>query len=531
MTPSPGRPKTTVTVEQVLAEKKLGHSTKWIAAKYSVSEDTVERRIKVAKKSSAFKEKKSAGKPPAKAETSGKPKEVATVVAHLTELGEDINAPWLVSFANDNGQYQYHFNKQSDRYITWMKNHPQGRVVVPGDTHRNICQKYSNWIGKPAAINEMCREFGWPRSVMIEYLKIHGFTHDREPFSNEELLDGDTPVMIKDLLQRRRFDLHQQYEREKWGEIKADAAKWLNVEYHFLRVCREAMIEQAADYRPPLLQMTKSDSPYAAVLGLMDVHVGKGVWKLSDGTVLYDMKLVREYVLDCVQRLLQRLARNGRPDKIYLPVGSDFFHIDNKQGTTSNGTPQDMAASPELIIKFGCRLMVEIVDLCRQMAPVELVLCRGNHDEFSSLWLLLFLQAKYEDKPDVIIHEPEGPRQFLEYGNNIVGFEHGDGARKSDLPKLMATEARAMWGRTQHRTYYTGHFHGELQEEDGGILHRQFESLTPADRWHASKGFCLNRQAMTAEMIDHKDGYCGAATVLAQTDNSYGIKVKYRKAA
>jgi len=444
----------------------------------------------------------------------------------LEALGEDLDAPWLMSFADDKGRFTYHYNKQTDRYITWMRTHPQHRVVVPGDTHRAIAQAYSNMVGKPETINQMCREFSWPRPVMIEYLRIHGITHDQDPYTKEQILDGDLDEMAVDLVQRKRFDLHQSFEAKKWNATKKDAEKWNRVEYNFLRVIRETLKEFPGNYRPPLLAIKPPLAPYAAVAALMDVHVGKSVIKLSDGTVLYDLPKVREYMLDCTQRGLNLMILRGRPEKIYIPIGSDYFHVDNPAGMTTAGTPQDMATTPEYAVKFGCKLMVELIDLCRQVAPVELVFCRGNHDEFSSLWLQLFLQGKFEDAEDVTVHEATGARQFTAYGKTLLGFEHGGDVRWQDLPHVMASVAREDWGRTTFSVYFTGHLHHEVGRETGGIEHYQVNSLSPADRWHDRKGFILSRQAINLFRIDKEEGPCGTEIVLARPDNSYGTKIR-----
>ena len=63
------------------------------------------------------------------------------------------------------------------------------------------------------------------------------------------------------------------------------------------------------------------------------------------------------------EELINRLPYS--PEKIYLATGSDWFHVDNHQGATTKGTPQDMSGSPAQILLTGCELAREHIDLLR----------------------------------------------------------------------------------------------------------------------------------------------------------------------
>jgi predicted phosphodiesterase len=509
-----GRPRQGVTFETIKVEIEQNHlSILEIATKYGVSDDTVRRRMK------------EAGQPNKQSVRKKKGKESPNAEAVQKKLD---GRQWLMSHADDSGVTRYHYNKDTDRYITYLKAAPEP-LVVPGETHRQICQAYSNWDGRPSTINEVCRQFCMPRPWLVEYMRAHGITHDKEPFSNEELLDRQVEELTQDALQFRRMALHQDYEREKWKEVKADANKWRNFEYNVLRPLKEE-IRNHPDHKPVLLKIDKAKRDFGLVLGLMDVHYGKGVWKLSDGTELYKREQVSDYVLGCMGRVFSDLAASyGRPEKIIIPIGSDFLHIDNPRGQTTAGTQQDMSTVPELILIEGCKLAVSAVDAARQVSPeVELVLCAGNHDQFSSLSLLMYLEAKFGDKAGVKVNLSADPRQYTTYGDTLIGFTHGNDVKSDQLSKLMANEARELWGKTKYRAYFTGHMHFEQTREEGGIIHYQVPSLSPADRWHQTKGYVMSRQAISAHVIDRVRGPRATFTELAETDSSYGLKMKNR---
>lgn len=90
---------------------------------------------------------------------------------------------------------RYWYNKDDDRYITVIKgvNEP---IVTSGADYRAICQAYSNFAGGASTLNQMAMQFGMPRPWLIQYLRIHGVTHDKEPFSSEELMERSTDATL-----------------------------------------------------------------------------------------------------------------------------------------------------------------------------------------------------------------------------------------------------------------------------------------------------------------------------------------------
>ena len=169
-----------------------------------------------------------------------------------------------------------------------------------------------------------------------------------------------------------------------------------------------------------------------------------------------------------------------------------------------------MAASPAQILRDGCHLARQHIEMLAKIAPVEVVFMRGNHDKHSSLALMLYLQAVYEDSDRVQITHNVKERQYLMWGNNLLGFTHGDGVRGTDLPAVMAHEARSAWGACSNHTWFHGHLHHIKQTEKGGCMVIQLPSLAGHDRWHYRKGFTLNRAGLMAHLVDKDLGVVGS---------------------
>lgn len=385
---------------------------------------------------------------------------------------------------------RYWYDDKRDVYTTILPGIPQP-FEIPGAVHRDIIQAYSNWDGNPSSINQIARTFGFPRSWIVKYLKIHEITHDVEPFSKEEVMERDEEELVTEALQLRRASLYRKYEKKKWSSVEKEAEKWREFELNTLSYIGEHLKGRDSKKEVEKLNLKEAASPYAAVFGLSDFHWGK-YSDAGENFEAFDKKIARERLFTCTNDALERLLKLGKPEKIYLPIGSDFLNIDNDKGETTRGTVQDNDGTPQEMLVSGCELMEDLVDTLRQVAPVELVLMSGNHDRMMGLAIILVLGALYRDCPDVTVNSARTPRVYCTYGKNLIGFLHGDGVRKiNDIGALMAVEASESWHDCPHRTAYTGHLHHEKTETHAtyGLTKRQLPSLSGTDRWHARHGY------------------------------------------
>jgi predicted phosphodiesterase len=267
-----------------------------------------------------------------------------------------------------------------------------------------------------------------------------------------------------------------------------------------------ASLESAPAYSVPRLRLSRTADLYALVVGLTDFHWGAYSWAAETGES-YNRKIAEARLLTATEKIMERLP--GQPEKIILPVGSDFFDVDGNAATTTAGTAQDIDSTPTEILITGCELTRDYIDLLRQVAPVTVVMMAGNHDRVAGLACLLYLAAWYRDESDVEIIQDYRPRVYCEYGNVLIGFSHGDGAKVKDLGAIMASEARSEWGRTQHHVVFGGHLHHTDIKEIGGLTHYQMPSLSGTDRWHAKQGYTTAQPGLSVYLVDRQDGVTG----------------------
>jgi hypothetical protein len=492
-----------INLDGLLADRfQKGLSTKQLAAAHGVSVRTIQQRL---------------------ADAKGDPKYNDIVNNINTKVSEAGPAKPEVKDKDLLLTDSYVYNKDTDTYVTFLDVAPKP-VVVAGEKHRAMCRAYSNWDGQAASIDEMCRTFSFPRHWLNEYKQKHGWTHDKEPFTKEELSSRNEEDLVEDLLTMKKESVYRKFETKKWTDIKANANKWMEVESSILAPLVEHIKKNAAKYQPPKLEFEPNDKPFAIVLSPADLHYGKNAWRDETGEP-YSRSEAKELLLVHTKVLVDRVNKFGKPDKIYIAVGNDWFHVDNPRSSTTAGTHQDTDGVPSQILIEGCELAVEHIDMLRQVAPVEIYMSSGNHDEESSLAVLLYVRAWFRQCSDVKVTVSPASRQYTEYGNTLIGFTHGDAVKPTSLGPLMATEAREAWGRTTNRAFYTGHLHHEVTRDIDGITHYQLPSLSAADRWHSRKGYVTSRRALTAYVIDKADGVIATLVSPVKKELAFGVKM------
>ena len=396
-----------------------------------------------------------------------------------------------------------YYDAANDNYIVMLEI-ADGLIVIDGEKHRAMKESYSD-VGGGLTVDEMARDFEMPAVMISEYIRVNNWTHGMQPFTDEEVISNTLDDMVNKFLDIRKLDILKKAEKKRWRDIEKKAGQYIMLR----ETLTDSFFDILSEHKPAAVKSRnmKVGKQYAVVLSPTDLHFGKYGWVDEVGTS-YDLNEARARVLGKTEELLARLP--SKPDKFYVGIGSDWFHVDNDIGTTTKGTAQDMAATPAQILMEGCDLARQHIDLLRTVSDVELVFMGGNHDKHTSIMLMLYLEAYYKGSDDVNVVVSPHVRQYVVYGNNLIGFTHGDGKIMNKLSMLMAHEAREDWGQTTNHLWFHGHLHHQQMREMAGCLVVQLPSLAGEDRYHARNGYVMARAGLSAYMIDKDMGLIGS---------------------
>lgn len=268
----------------------------------------------------------------------------------------------------------------------------------------------------------------------------------------------------------------------------------------------DALIEEAKQYAPvypPIVRSNRPDSGYMFELSIYDHHFGQLAWGEETGGNDYNLDISRKLALEAVGYQLAR-AEQLNPEKIVIIIGNDFFNVNNKENTTSHGTPQSEADRWHRTFVSGRRLWVEIIEMCLQVAPVDIMVILGNHDEERAFYLGDALDCWFHNAEEVTVKNGPKKRKYYEWGLNLLGYTHGNEERKGKgvLPNLMAMEQPMAWSRTKYRTWRKGHVHAanalafQVLDEELGVREEVMPSMVGLDDYHAGKGYSHLRETI-----------------------------------
>lgn len=248
------------------------------------------------------------------------------------------------------------------------------------------------------------------------------------------------------------------------------------------------------------------------VVSIPDLHIGMQGWAEESGDD-FDLKIVESKFLSALEELIQDTSHLN-VKKIIFPVGSDCLHVDNANNTTTSGTPQDVDTRLQKIYRTARMMMVYGIDMCAQVAPVNVPIIPGNHDYTLSYMLGDSLYCWYRNVDFVHVDISANPRKYDHFGVNLFGFTHGNEEKVNNLPLIMADESDLLWSQCPIREFFVGHIHRKKQLsylsvfEERKVRVNTLPSLVSEDEWHHKKGYS-HRRCAEAFYYDFERGYRG----------------------
>ena len=241
---------------------------------------------------------------------------------------------------------------------------------------------------------------------------------------------------------------------------------------------------------------------YLLEFAIPDLHLGKLAWNEETGNGDYDLKIALFEFENAIEKLLS-YASSFTPDRFLICIGHDLFNADNYKNETTGGTHQDCDNRKQKVFTSGIKVICKAVDKLSIIAPCDLIIVPGNHDQETVFYTGEVLAAYYCRNANVTVDNGPKLRKYYLWNNTLLGHTHGNSEKHANLPALMALEAPEQWAKSTFREWRIGHFHHKKDtsysatlenHEEMSVVIRQLSSLSPADAWHSMKGY-LSEQA------------------------------------
>lgn len=252
---------------------------------------------------------------------------------------------------------------------------------------------------------------------------------------------------------------------------------------------KQDFIEAIKEYQAPKLPKVNPIGDCMLEIDLFDVHFGLLAWGQETGFGDYDIKIASEMFMNIIHKIIH-WSKTYKIERILFPIGNDFFNSDNPLNSTAKGTIQDEDTRWMKTFSMGWKLVRDAIVLLRNISPVSIVVIRGNHDLTRAYYMGTVIEAWFKD--DKYIDIDNGPEYYkrFKYGQNLIGFTHGDKAMKpGQLPLLMASRWPTDWAETKYREFRVGHVHHESVREYPGCKVTTLGAASRPSEWGASEGY------------------------------------------
>jgi DNA-binding Lrp family transcriptional regulator len=175
--------------------------------------------------------------------------------------------------------------------------------------------------------------------------------------------------------------------------------------------------------------------------------------------------------------------------QILFVIGQDLFHHDNFRSTTASGTiisNADMRQAVQDAKTFYYPLIDHAV--AQTNGNVKIIYSKGNHDESMSYMFAEVLQARY---PQLEFDMDVKERKAHVFGNNFIGFTHGDKTPRKEITRLFPVEFPMEWAATKWREVHAGDLHREdiMGKDEWGIMFRTLSTKNKTDMYHDDHGW------------------------------------------
>lgn len=275
--------------------------------------------------------------------------------------------------------------------------------------------------------------------------------------------------------------------RRTWQAQTKDGIEWLesyqnNVKPEDIKKFRDELIRDLPSFPKRHFKHEPNKYGVLGVISLPDFHIGR------EEHITYN-----DAYYNAIESLLQKSSHHIL-DEIVFVIGNDYFNSDFDYKTTK-GTPQFDYQKWKETWSNGRDILVNSIELLKERkCKINIINIPGNHDGFKQFALGDVIQAYYRNDDQVIVDNSDRLIKAFQYGNILLGFEHGE-FKREEYESILANEFPELWGKSKYREFLCGHLHAEIVKEFRGIKLRHLPSLAKESDWEKSQGYKHVRQA------------------------------------
>jgi hypothetical protein len=299
-----------------------------------------------------------------------------------------------------------------------------------------------------------------------------GEDNDKEYIENEA--DEDVAQAYDEFLEKRGLTRDDVKSVKFWqtmsGKPRFSVVPFSNYQLNFSNL-EDRFAETFGDITTPEIKTPSIDrGNWLGVLGLHDAHIDKVILASETG---YDTDdTIEENVSEFEQRAINILLdlKSEGVEEVHVPVGSDFWTVNNDRNTTKRGTKQRVIVPFQESFEVGVEAVIRVIRFAAEnFSVVKVPVIYGNHDEDLDFFLGMLLNQAFESTSHVEVNYDRVERKYYQFGKTGLCYAHGYNCKTKSamqrLPLNFAEEATEIWSATKGgiRKALLGDIHNEEQ--------------------------------------------------------------------
>lgn len=375
----------------------------------------------------------------------------------------------------------YTYNVKTDTYVITVKSKAKP-LVMSGQKIRAMTRSYSDF-GQGATIQEICTRFKVSTEVFNDLKSVFKWSHSMLPLTNDEVENESVEDSAAKMMEDKKMEVFQKFEKESWKSIQIQATKWENFEAKvydpILNVLESWEPKVVPTLRTPQLD---KNAKYTFVCGLNDTHISEFAKKedLYHGGD-YNSLLIEEKLDKYCSEIFARINEGGRKFKdAYIIVNGDYLHscVDGK---TFKGTSLTSDLVNEEMFELGLRILTRFVERFAEFFPkVHVKVISGNHDSIILNYLGFAAKQYFRNEKTIAFEVSKTWANLFKINKVAVIAMHGGSDRykafipngaakiKAYIQELLLARNEELVGCTQ-KIAITGHKHAYLQQDMGSF--------------------------------------------------------------
>lgn len=275
----------------------------------------------------------------------------------------------------------------------------------------------------------------------------------------------------------------------QWVKSSIDAEK----QELIIKQAIEAIKEELPVFDEINFSGVVTDSDLLNLYTITDHHIGMLACAEESGDN-YDTKIAEKLALDWFNSAV-KMSPNSKT--CIINILGDMMHHDSMKAVTPM-SGHILSADTRLfkMIRTSIKVIKHAVNLClTKHEDVKLLICEGNHDLGSSLWLREMFKEVYSENPRVNVNSEVSPYYAYEFGKCMIAMHHGHCANLSKVETAVIGGYREMFGRAKFSYIHTGHLHHRAVKETSLMIIEQHQTLAAKDEYSSRGGYYSGRSA------------------------------------